>query len=200
MAERQLIDYIHTSQQSGMSSDVIKQGLSSAGWTQGQIDEAFQVVNTPKPPVPVPPSVVPKRATSKKKYSSPYSLMLAIVLVVSLLILAQNAVTDILDRFAPNTTSPSFRMILHAIIVLPFWIITFFLSISLKEDRKKYGSLLTAYYITSGWLLISLFFNVAGYIYNSNSTIGVYVVFGMLAVILTGGIWGVQKYRHNSEN
>lgn len=267
MAEQQLIDYIHTSQQSGMSSDDIKQGLLSAGWNQSQIDEAYQAINIPKPPMPTP---LPAQVfVSRKRYASPYSVMLALVLVISLLILAQNAVTDILDRFAPDendfyhsqeyedyekalgkaindynntapkpseyfdpaypnqvydewyqqryskqesllnqyqaqykarASSPSFRMILNAIIVLPFWIITFLLSIFLKEDRKKYEVLLGAYYITSGWLLIFLFFNVARYIWTSNTVMGVYIVLGMLVAILTGAVWAVQKYRHNIEN
>lgn len=96
-------------------------------------------------------------------------------------------------------TLPSFRMMLNAIIVLPFWIITFLLFISVREERKKYGVLLWSYYITSGWLLIFLFFNVARYIWTSNTVIGVYVVLGMLVVILTGAVWGVQKYRHSIE-
>ncbi len=242
MAEQQLIDHIRASQQSGISSDAIKQGLLSAGWNQIQINEAYQAVNIPKPPIPTPLSA--KGFAPRKHYTSPYSGMLALVLVVSLLILSQNAVTDILDRFAPTgddffnsqqyrdyeqaisgklqqpgfsyqnnplynqylsdyksqTTSPSFRMILNAIIVLPFWIITFLLFISLKEDRKKYEALLGAFYITSGWLLIFLFFNVARYIWNSDTVMGVYIVFGMLIVILTGAVWGVQKYRHSIEN
>ncbi len=266
MAEQQLIDYIHTSQQSGKSLDVIKQGLLSAGWTQDQIDEAYQVINIPKPPVPTPSSIMASKSSiPRKRYTSPYSWLLALVLVVSLLILAQNAVTDVLDHFAPSengyassqeyadyrkavidyekgapkaseysdiyaysqassdwykqkyvkgqalsdqyqaqykahAASPSFRMVLNAIIVLPFWIITFLLFISLKEGRKKYEALLGAYYVTSGWLLIFLFFNVARYIWTSNTVIGVYVVLGMLVVILTGAVWGVQKYRHSLEN
>lgn len=254
MVEQQLIDHIRTSQQGGMSLDAIKQGLLSAGWNQGQIDEAYQVINIPKPPIPTP--LPTKGSAPRKRYTSPYSVMLALVLVLSLLILAQNAVTDILDRFAPNKgafnnfqeyadyqraqqqkiadldrqmpkqanyqnfddynydqyydqyysqykskiVSPSFRMILNAIIVLPFWIITFLLFVSLKEERKKHEALLGAYYVTSGWLLIFLFFNVARYIWYSDTVMGVYIVFGMLVVILTGAVWGIQKYRHSLEN
>jgi len=96
-----------------------------------------------------------------------------------------------------SVASPSFRIILHTILVLPLWIITFLLYMSLKENSKKYESLLISYYLVSGWLLIYLFFNIASYIYSSNTTLGVYVGFGMLAVILTGAIWGIQKYKHN---
>ena len=264
MAEQQLIDYIHTSQQSGISSDTTKQNLLSVGWSQDQVDEAYQVINIPKPPIPT-PVIASKSSVSRKKYTSPYSWLLALVLVVSLLILAQNAVTDILDRFAPSAdkyfssqeyvdyqkavadyektapkaseysdthiynqaysewykqryakerslydqyqaqyktraSSPSFRMIFNAILVLPFWIITFLFFISLKGEHKKYEALLGAYYITSGWLLIFLFFNVARYIWYSDTVMGVYVVLGMLVIILTGAIWGVQKYRHSLEN
>lgn len=259
MVEQQLIDYIRISQQGGISWDTIKRDLLSAGWNQGQIDEAQRIINISKPPIPT------KSSVSMQRYTSPYSAILAAVLVLSLLILAQNAVTDILNRFASSengfyssqeyqdyqksladyekmapraltysdqlvyeqdysdwykqrdekeqalfekyqtqykthTTSPSFRMILNAVIVLPFWIITFLLFVSLKGNRKKYESLLGAYYVTSGWLLIFLFFNVARYIWYSNTVIGVYVVLGMLVVILTGAIWGVQKHRHSLEN
>lgn len=251
MVKQQLIDYIRTSQQGGMSLDVIKQDLLSVGWNQSQIDEACQAVNIPKPSISILSPT--KSSVSRKYYTSPFSAMLAIVLVLSLLILAQNVVTDILDRFAPEasvggflssheyrefkqgvngnykseiviyntgtdynsydplynqyfakyktrTVSPSFRMILNAIVVLPFWIMTFLLFICLKEERKKYGVLLRAYYITSGWLLIFLFFSVARYIWTSNTVIGVYVVLGMLVIILTSSVWGVQKYRHSIEN
>lgn len=264
MVEQQLIDYIRTSQASGMSLDLIKQDLLSAGWASDQIDEAIRIISIPRPSVPTPPSVEkPKIYTPKKRYTSPFSVLLAVVLVVSLLILSQNAVTDLLDRFAPSednyyksqeyddyqkalsdyetknrviysysnpnsdsyykweeqrrikmkeldeqyreqykthSVSPSFRMILNAVIVLPFWILTFVLFMSLKEDRRKYEALLGSYYVTSGWLLIFLFFSVAQYIWRSNTVIGVYVVLGMLVVILTGAIWGVQKYRHSLEN
>ena len=106
MAEQQLIDYIRTSQQGGVSFDQIKQELLSAGWSQGQIEDAYRVINVPKPPTPVPtPTQTPlvtKSFAPKKIYTTPYSVMLSLVLVVSLLILTQNAVTDILDRFAPS--------------------------------------------------------------------------------------------------
>lgn len=266
MPDEQLVEYIRKSQEVGLSWDAIKRDLMSAGWAGDQIDMAYKAVNMPKPVIPIPPqATAQKNSILRKQYTSPYSGMLAVVLVVSLLILTQNAVTDILNHFAPDengytssqqysdyqkavadyektapkaseysdtiaynqasadwyrqrhieeqslyeryqadyklhASSPSFRMILNAIIVLPFWIITFLLFISLKEDRKKYESLLGAYYVTSGWLLIFLFFNVARYIWYSNTVIGVYVVLGMLVIILTGAIWGVQKYRHNMEN
>lgn len=268
MAEQQLLDYIRTSQQSGMSLDTIKQDLLSAGWTQNQVDEAFRVVNIPRPSVPVPPTIATaKNFTPRKQYTSPYSGLLAVVLVVSLLILAQNAVTDILDKFAPSANnygrsqeyadyqkaimayertapktseysdtfaysqayrdwsgqrnvkerffyeqyqaqykaraaSPSFRMILNAIIVLPFWILTFLLYLSLKDERKKFEALIGSYLVTSGWLLVFLLFNVASYIYNADTTVGVYIVLGMVIIVLTTAGWGIQKYRHsfNQEN
>lgn len=271
MLDQQLIEYIRKSREAGISWESIRNDLLSAGWNPEKVDEAYQAINVPKPPVPTPSPVKDRGSIVRKRYTSPYSALLGLVLVVSLLILAQNLVTDILDNFAPvdsgfrdsmeyeeylsdrpnyerelerqmpkqedylnfddynqaysswsqkrysyyegseyynkyffkyqaQTVSPSFRMILHALMVLPFWIITFILSVSLREDRKRFEVLLGAYYITSGWLLIFLFFNIAKYIYDSNSTIGVYVSFGMLAVILTGAIWGIQRYRHSNEN
>lgn len=270
MAEQQIAEYIRKSQTAGVVWGTIRQDLISAGWDPEKVDEAYQDVNIPKPPVPVPPPATDKKSIVRKRYTSPYSILLGSVLVISLLILAQNAVTDLLNHFAPidsgfrnsaeyeeyfkdkpnyeremnrqrplqenylnqddynraysdwsqkrysyegsefynryfskyqvQTVSPSFRMILHAFLVLPFWIITFLLSVSLREDRKRHEALLGAYYVTSGWLLIFLFFNIAKYIYDSNSTLGVYVSFGMLALILTGAIWGIQRYRHNYEN
>ncbi len=282
MADPQLIEYIKKSQEAGVSWDTIKQDLVSAGWAVDQIEEAYKVLNIPKPPVPAPKlEVSPIEPVRKKKfYSSPYSVLIAIVLLVSLLILARNAVSDILDKFTPTArdidsgflqsseyqsysavskgtepqhpqdirarglfgddeneqynqavrdypnnfavwqkqdralfdkyfseyqkkrpiSSPSFRLILHAILVLPLWVITFLFSIFLKEERKKYEVLLVPYYLTSGWLLIYLFFSVAYYIYNADTVWGVYTVFAMLAAILTGAIWGIQRYRHHQEN
>lgn len=273
MADSQLIEYIKKSQEAGMSWDTIKQNLISTGWATDQIEEAYNILSIPKPPVPAPKlETSPVRSIPKKKfYSSPYSVLIAIVLLVSLLILTQNAVSDILDKFTPlaenvttdfsrsseyksyladrgtepqypqnrgsfgdyekynqevrdyqnnypvwqkqdqalhdkyfseyqknhSTSSPSFRLILHAVVVLPWWVITFLFSIFLKEERKKYEALLIPYYLVSGWLLVFLFFSVASYIYNANTVWGVYAVFAMLAAILTGAIFGIQKYRHS---
>lgn len=279
MVDPQLIEYIKKSQESGVSWDTIKQDLMSAGWTADQIEEAHKVLSTPQLPVPAPKLEVgqAKIVHRKKNYASPYSVLLAIVLLVSLLILTQNAVSDILKKFTPldkniisdfsqspeyqnylvsietppqypqdhaakglfggyeqynqevrdynnnyavwenqkwalydkylseyrqrhRISSPSFRLTLHAVLVLPLWVITFLFSIFLKEERKKYGALLAPYYLVSGWLLVYLFFNVAVYIYSANTVWGVYVVLAMLAIILTGAIWGIQKYRHRQEN
>lgn len=279
MVDPQLIEYIKKSQEAGVSWDTIKQDLLSAGWTADQTEEARKVLSVPKPPVPAPKLEVSqaKIVHRKKTYASPYSVLLAVVLLVSLLILTQNAVSDILDKFTPLTkditsdflrsseyqtysvskglepqypryyggggsvtdygqynqevrdyqnnhavwqkqerelynkylseyqqkhrpSSPSFRLTLHAVLVLPLWIITFLFSIFLKEERKKYEALLVPYYLISGWLLVYLFFNVAVYIYSANTVWGVYVVLALLAAILTGAIWGIQKYRHRQEN
>lgn len=247
-----------------MSWEVINHDLVSAGWNPGQIDEARQAL--------VPRSSEPKplkapSASSRFQYTSPFSALLAVVLVVSLLILTQNAVQDILNKFAPLNnnfygsqqyqdyqkeyqkesqdlrmlnnsrpsdpnsyqqwqdqynsqkqklsslqdqylqdyndqphSSPSFRMILQTIIVLPFWILTFVIFLSLKGDRRRYNAIIVSYFITSGWLLILLLFNIVSYIWNTSTTLGVYVALGMLVAVLTGAIWGVQKYRHSLDN
>lgn len=279
MVDSQLVEYIKKSQEAGVFWDTIKQNLMSAGWTADQIEEAHKVLGVSKLPVPAPKlEVSPAKFVHKKKtYASPYSILLAIVLLVSLLILTQNAVSDILNKFAPlaknitgdfsrsseyqtyladrgtvplypqdrtakglfgdyeqynqevrdyqnnsvvwqkqerelynkylfeyqqkhRAASPSFRLTLHAVLVLPLWIITFLFSIFLKEERKKYEALLAPYYLISGWLLVYLFFRVAVYIYSANTVWGVYVVLALLAVILTGAIWGIQKYKHRQEN
>lgn len=99
-----------------------------------------------------------------------------------------------------RASSPSLRLTFHAVLVLPLWIVTFLFSIFLREERKKYEALLIPYYLISGWLLVYLFFSVAKYIYSANTVWGVYAVLAMLAAILTGAIWGIQKYKHRQEN
>ncbi len=276
MIDEQLTQYIRKSQEIGLSWDTIKNDLLSAGWPVEQVDEAYRILNIPKPPTFTPPSPVPLPTNKSVKinHTSPFSKILMPVLVIALLILSQNIVVDILNKFAqgedelarnfrnskeyqdynieidklvvkyPYRTdysdegaylaefenyeeklklknektqtlyneyydkykkssgrvrSISFKLILHALIVAPFWIITFLLYAFLKEDRKRYEVLLGAYYITSGWLLIALLFNVARYIWYSDTVLGVYIVLGMLVVVLTGAVWAIQKYRHSLE-
>lgn len=217
MVEQQLLDYIRTSQQSGMSLDTIKQDLLSAGWIQDQIDKAFRVVNIPKPSVPVPssPLINPWVATPAKKEvsrpnpTSPYSALLGVTLFVSLLILVDNAIGDITNLFLPGqistygtitiipTESISTVLIVRGILVLSFWGLTSLLYFSFRDHSEKFRILLTPYYITAGWVLIELLFYVGGYLLSTSSTFGVYVVLGMIIAVLTGGTWGVQKYIHN---
>ncbi len=277
MVNQDLVAYIKEAKTQNLSLESVSSVLMQSGWPKADIDEAMAFVDmegkAPKPPLPVPPAPpgspsasapVPSHKPRQPNFTSPYSAFLAIVLVVSLLVLAQNAVTDLLNKFAPSSESyyssteykdyqkdlrdyekanprPSYnysdpnyssanqrwyqeydakntelykkyeliynsrgvsistRMLFHTLIVLPFWIITFLLALSLRGDRRRYHVLLLSYYITSGWLLIFLFFHIAKYIYNSNSTIGVYVSFALLAIVLTGAIWGVQRYRHRLE-
>lgn len=282
MVERQLVEYIKRSQEAGMPWDSIKQDLTSAGWSSGQIEEAREAVNIPKPAIPAPvfkSEVIPEKPIrTRQKFTSFYSALLAMVLLVSLLILAHNAIGDLLNKFAPlarnignsflqsqeyrnyeaskrvapqyptlevfnnnveeynqavrdylnnynvwqnrdkelynqyfaeyherqqkksSPVSSSFRLILHAVLVLPLWVISFLLYILVRQERKKYQALLFPFYLTSGWLLVYLFFSVAAYIYNANTVLGVYVVLAMLIAILTGAIWSIQKYRHSQQN
>jgi len=216
MAEQQLIDYIRTSQQSGMSLDAIKQDLLSAGWIRDQVDEAFRIVNIPKPPVPVPSSPLTNpwvtKPTKKEVYrpnpTSPYSGLLGVTLFVSLLILVDNAISDITNLFLPvptlsygvvPTESISTALIARGISVLVFWGLTSLLYFSFRDRSEKFKILLTPYYITAGWVLVGLLFYVGNYLLSTSSTFGVYIVLGMIVLALTGGTWGVQKYIHTNK-
>lgn len=199
-----------------MSSDTIKQDLLSAGWIQDQIDEAYRVMSVPKPPVPIPPSSLTNpwvtTPTKKEVYrlnpTSPYSALLGVTLFLSLLILVNNAISDITKMFLPDQTSDVFRygavpaesistaLIARGVSVLLFWGLTSLLYFSFRERSEKFKILLTPYYITAGWVLVELLFYVGSYLLSTSSTFGVYIVLGMVILALTGGTWGVQKYMH----
>ncbi|MBI2064847.1 MAG: hypothetical protein HYT62_02195 [Candidatus Yanofskybacteria bacterium] len=228
MVDPNLINYIKDSRLQGASDDVIRQVLITAGWQEQQINDAFAFLNlqnAPLPPMPAPvypsasslqpqtPEQSPKPNTPlKPRVVSPYSSLLAVVLFISLMILMNNLIYDLIDYFDPsinynsnsyydgfNSGDATIKLTVSAFIVVPFWFITFLLYYFYREKGEKLRVLLTPYYITSGWLLIWLLFQVSLLLLNSNAAFGVYLVLILMGAVLTGVVWGIQRYRNVSK-
>ena len=225
MVDPNLIKYIKDARLQGASDDVIKQVLLNTCWQEQQINDGFVFINLesaspiPSAPVPTSPSVSPELAqpqisgqpvkekiSIKPRTDSPYASLLAVVLFLSLMILMNNLIYDLIDYFDPsidyNTPAyssfssgdPSIKLTVSAFVVVPFWFITFLLYYFYHD--KKLKVLLSPYYVTSGWLLIWLLFQVSLLLLSSNATFGVYFVLILMGVVLTGVVWGIQRYRN----
>lgn len=229
MVDPNLVNYIKDSRSQGASDDIIRQALFSAGWQEQQVNDAFSFINLPNVPTPVTPapiyppiSPVPQSQTLeqplkqnkpvKPRIVSPYSSLLAVVLFISLMILMNNLIYDLIDYFDPsiNYNSNSYydsfssgdatiKLTVSAFVVVPFWFITFLFYYFYREKGEKLRVLLTPYYITSGWLLIWLLFQVSLLLLNSNAAFGVYFVLILMGAVLTGVVWGIQRYRNISK-
>lgn len=229
MVDPNLVNYIKNSRSQGASDDVIRQALFNAGWQEQQVNDAFSFINLPNAPVPVAPasaypqvSSTPQSQTpeqtpkqvkpAKPRVVSPYSSLLAVVLFISLMILMNNLIYDLIDYFdsSINYNSNSYydsyssgdatiRLTVSASVVVPFWFITFLLYYFYREKGEKLRVLLAPYYITSGWLLIWLLFQVSLLLLNSNAAFGVYFVLILMGAVLTGVVWGIQRYRNISK-
>ena len=243
-----LLNYIKDAKAKGASNDLIKQVLLGNGWQEQQINDVFTLAesqNAPKPPVlespPPQTSVAPITQVNQESlqikqvqtdYNSPYSKLIFVVLLSSLLILTNNIIKDVNNEFAPyggalssvsgyrycysgsdcseiriienqykfyHDSHINNRLIADAFIVLPFWAVTFLLNLAFHEKRKKLLILLYPYYVTSGWLLIRLLFDVSQFILDKSAALGVYIVLIILALVLTGSVIVFQKYFHKNK-
>ena len=260
MVDQNLIQYIKDAKAKGASKDVIRQVLVESGWQQQQVDDAFSFIelqgNLPPAPLPdlhqIPPQQqAPVPTVTKKprkpRTVSPYSSILFVALLFSLMILMNNLVYDLIERFAPyagdfystpaykdlcsyenrynlkydntNPCSPDSKqykqiqeeyktlhnkdinrkLVIGAVVIIPFWLITAVLYFLLREYRERLSVLLMPYYITSVWLLIWLLFQTSIFILNTNTAFGVYMVLILLGAVLTGAVWAIQHYRNNSK-
>ncbi len=202
-----LIQYIKTAQSQGFPESAIRAVLAQNGWAAPDIENAFStlslVQNIPLPPTqagqmpspsvtPAPVSQTAARTVLSKsaEYNSPYSIGLAIIAFVSLLIL----VNKIIDDTATLTSGINQQLIFDALIIVPFLIMAFILHGSFSENRKRFLILSQPYFVTSGLLLVRLLWDTSRYILNASAVYGVYIVLIIVILVLTGLIIFVRKY------
>ena len=211
MVDQQLVSYIKEAKSKGAADDMIRHVLLGNGWDSQVVAEAFQAVSlgqsAPLPPgmsTAPPPMVTPSpgyyaasassSSPARKSSYSAYSVLLALVLFFSLLVLINQLVDDVRENFGDNISA---RLIIDALIILPFLLAASAIHFSLQDEKKKYMILSQPYYIVSGFLLIRLLFNVSNYILNKDTAYGVYIVLSMIIVVLTGIIVFVLRYLRN---
>lgn len=216
MPDLNLLNYVKSARAKSVPYENIKQALVLTGWNEAAIDEAIVVVkafeaqNYPAPATggtQIAQSSVYIAPAKKKslRLGHPLSGLLALVLGVSLFILCNKAVTDILDYFGPDkdnygkSVGNGFELVMAAVLIVPFLLLSAGLYWSLHESKKKYNVLTTPYLIISGWLVVRLLFRVSAFILDKQTTYGVYIVLAMIIAVLTSIIIFIQKYvRHNN--
>ncbi|MBX4186639.1 MAG: hypothetical protein KW802_00035 [Candidatus Doudnabacteria bacterium] len=205
MVDQSLLEYVKKSLSAGLSNEVISQNLAANGWSELVIKEALSTALIP--PAPLAPGHVapqqPQTAISNprkiRNYSiySPFSVLLAFVLFFGLLILANKAVSDFGLHFGRDITA---RLIAQTLLILPFLVAAIALHFGLTEKGEKYRIISHPFYLVAGWLLVRILFNVSAYILSSQVVYGVYIVLLLVVVVLTGGIFFIQKFiRHKDQ-
>lgn len=201
MAEPSLVEYIKDALDKGAQKDAIMHALVSAGWQQEQIVEAFSVALLPEPPHPPtreqvrPPIAPPLRELApeikRPNYNSPFSLFLAVTLLVFLWIFANKVVSDSTDLFGEGISA---GLITNTLVIIPFLLIAFAIHLFFQEKKEKFKILSIPYFAVSGWLLLKLLIQVSQYILDSQVVYGVYFVLILAVVALTSIVFFVQKY------
>lgn len=175
----------------GISVDQIKQNLLASGWQEAQINEGLVAALQNKPPTPLEPSATATPGViQKSSVNSGFSVLLAFVLFVSLLVLLEKIISDVTKLFDASITG---KLIVNTFVAIPFLLLSFVLHVSLRH-QQKFQILSRIYVIVSAWLVIQLLFNVSQYILDKNNTYGVYVVLIIIVLALTGTIIGAQKF------
>jgi len=210
MVNQQLVEYIRKVQLQGFPEATIREILNKNGWQSSDIDGAFleikNIQDALQKDAPMAPNAIinqpsinsiPQEKSILEKtlveYNSPFSVGLAVVLFIALLIL----VNKIIDDSAISSVTTNEKLIFDAMIILPFLVIAFMLHGSFSKDNKKFLILSQPYFVVSAFLLIRLLWDTSQNILNTNANYGVYIVLILVIAVLTGIILFVQKYIKN---
>jgi hypothetical protein len=186
-----LTDYIHASRLVG-----------GGGWQPVTLDEAFSIssliARAPIPPVSelqAAPAVIPVPKPNTSSFAptthSPFSITLAAILFVFLLVLGYHAIGDLDDLF----TSVSAELVIDVIIIIPFILLAIGLHTALLHEKSRYRSLTVPFFAASAWLVFKLIIDVSQYLYSNGAVYGVYIVLLIVAVVLTATTIILQKYK-----
>lgn len=198
MANDALIQYIKAAKAQGFTDDSVRTVLLQNGWLAPDIDQAFAIISNPvpMPNAPIPEAVKPRAAavavekSEYHEYNSPYSIGLGAVVGASLFVIVNKFIHDV----QVGTGSINGKLILDALVILPFLAAAFMLHGSFSNDRKRYLILSQPYFAVSAYLLVRLLWDTSSYILNVNAAYGVYIVLVMVVLVLTGLIIFVRNY------
>ena len=194
MVDSNLIHYIRDAIARGHQEAQIKQTLTSHGWQEGDIRDAYALAQSPNyTPVATAPGLLKPSALD---FYSPYSRLLAVVLFVTLLILSTKIIKDVRLNFPDDINA---RLTFDALLVLPFLIAASALHFFFHQRKEKFLILSQPYYLVAGWLMLRLLWNVSQYILDSNAVYGVYIVLVLVVVVLTAIIFFIQHFIKRKE-
>lgn len=204
MINEQLIKYVGDSLAKGSRPDLIIEVLKSNGWKKDDIDQAFEFFSMQKSaPIasnaskvslqqsksPIAPVSPTSSFIDQHRTNSPYSVILAILLLISLATLAINLSRDLEKAFFDNSA----RLIISAVVALLLMGIAFAMNYFLS-DQQRFRLLHVPYFLVAGYMLLRLLFMVSKFILDNNAVYGVYIVLLMMIAVLTAIIVFVQKY------
>lgn len=187
-----LIEYIKNAKAHGLAEDVIIQTLLGNGWPADEVHQSLELLQiqdqAPRPPV-VPTQTPPKKRSPS--VNSTYSRLLAVALFVFLIILMNRIYSDVNNYFGGDVSG---RLIVNALITIPFLIIALFLHLSFGLHQPRFKILSQPYYLAAGWPLLRLLGNILKYLFDKNSAYGVYFSLLLIVLVLTATVFVVQKY------
>lgn len=196
MINQQMVSYIKEQLALGTPQAVVIDNLKKVGWAENVINESLGVVlsgmaNISVAPINgLPESKLSNNSIGDNSVNSPYSSLLAVILVVSLLILTNGIFSDIKNL----TATVNKILIYEGLFAIPFLLVAFLLHSHFKTPNKRFEILSYPYFIISAWILLRLLWKVGENIWKANNALGVYVILGMIVLVLTGVIIFIQKY------
>ncbi|HWA32252.1 MAG TPA: hypothetical protein VG694_02280 [Candidatus Paceibacterota bacterium] len=214
MENQQVTGYIKDQINKGISTDIITANLKRVGWADDVIYASLAAAQTPVPPPAAKPeffndnpelpagntpaaadspaaSITVASPMETESVNSPYSIILAVILVVSLFVLMNGLFSDIQNATAGNI---NLTLTYQGLMVVPFLLVAFLLHSSFRTENRRFRILSMPYFIIGAWVLLRLLWKVAQNLLAANSARGIYIVLGMIIVVLTGIIIFVQKY------
>ncbi len=184
----EIVSYIRKQLALGVPRINIVENLKKVGWSNEVIMESFDAISLGTPISEIQPEVM--QSPEPDSVNSPYSSLLAVVLVISLFILTNGIFSDIKSM----TATENQILLFEGLFVIPFLLVAFLLHSSFGNDKARFKILSFPYFIISAWILLRLLWKVGQNIWEAKNALGVYIVLGMVVVVLTGIIIFIQHY------
>lgn len=140
---------------------------------------------------------------------SPLSVIFVVFLVVVLIILGERLMYDLNQWINPLADSFKtlkgadmdqymlYRLIIHSAFVLPLFLVVFLLHNWLDDQpEKRQYKVISIGYITFGlWMMLRIIVEIGVYIVEVNRVVGMYLLLGALAALLT---WFMVRFQRRA--
>lgn len=130
---------------------------------------------------------------------------LVIFLSLAICALFERLIYDLGRMYGESTYSlPYFQdsktISIHALIIILFLIVSLSLNYFLAEKKSKYAIILIPYFIVSCILAVQLALQTSVYFYNNHTSFQFYLAMGILAFVLTYGMYYIQDNLRRKNN
>jgi len=134
---------------------------------------------------------------------TPAGGLIVVLLVLALIALGERVLYDLARWITSGGNADYFDnlqvIVMHAIFIIAFLIISIFVNMIVGEKKEKYALALIPYFILSIVLSMQLTLQVAVYFGNHHTNIQFYLVMAALSLVCTVAIYFIQK-RFNPTN